>query len=53
VNYTAYDLCHDQDVINPQTNCDMMVLSPDRKNDSNSFWYAHILGVFHLDAMYL
>ena len=47
VNFTSYDICREQDSMNPQTNCNVMVLSPESGEDVHPFWYAQVLGVFH------
>lgn len=33
--------------MNPRTNADVMVLSPETDPDSHLYWYARVLGVFH------
>ena len=33
--------------MNPRTNCNVMVLSPESGEDAHPFWYAQVLGVFH------
>ncbi|KAF8833221.1 hypothetical protein BDN67DRAFT_917411, partial [Paxillus ammoniavirescens] len=46
INYTTYDLCCDQDSLNPHMHADVMVLS--RENDViYPYWYACIVGIFH------
>lgn len=44
VNYTTYNLRRDQDSLNPRTHSDIMVLSGD---DTQPYWYARIIGIFH------
>jgi hypothetical protein len=41
-----------QDSINPQTHCDMMVVSPETSANSHPFWYARVLGVFHAKVLH-
>jgi hypothetical protein len=53
VNYTTYDVCRDQDSMNPRTHCDVMVLSPEAGVNAHTYWYARILGVFHAKVMHL
>lgn len=48
VNYTTYDVRRDQDTINPRTNCDIMVASPDTSPNAHRFWYARVLGIFYV-----
>ncbi|KIK80934.1 hypothetical protein PAXRUDRAFT_36045 [Paxillus rubicundulus Ve08.2h10] len=51
INYTTYNLCRDQDSLNPHMHADVMVLSC--KNDAtHPYWYAWILGVFHAMVMH-
>lgn len=52
VNYTTYDIRRDQDVMNPRTHCDVMVLSPENEPDAHPFWYARVLGVFHTKVLH-
>ena len=53
VNYTTYDIHRDQDSVNPCTHPDVMVLS--RKDDpqAHPYWYARVLGIFHLRVLHL
>jgi hypothetical protein len=46
INYTTYDLRHEQDSLNPRTHADIMVLSHE-DDDTHPYWYARIIGVFH------
>lgn len=52
VNYTTYDIRRDQDSMNPRTNCDVMVLSPETGNEAHPYWYARVLGVFHAEILH-
>ena len=52
VNYTTYDMRRDQDSMNPRTHCDVMVNSCETKKRAHPFWYARVLGVFHLDVLH-
>ncbi len=53
INYTTYDMRHNQDSINPRTHADIMVLSPEEDvegqnpNMAHHYWYARVVGVFH------
>ncbi|KAF8835227.1 hypothetical protein BDN67DRAFT_1015721 [Paxillus ammoniavirescens] len=40
INYTTY-------------NADIMMLSGERGPDTHPFWYAHVLGAFHIDVEYI
>lgn len=51
VNYTTYDVRRDQDSMNPRTSADIMVLSQETGPDAHPYWYARILGVFHLRVL--
>ncbi|KAI0092916.1 hypothetical protein BDY19DRAFT_883253, partial [Irpex rosettiformis] len=55
INYTTYDMQHDQDCINPWNHVNIMVLThkDDDKLDAHSYWYAQALGVFHANVQYL
>ncbi|KAJ7753919.1 hypothetical protein DFH07DRAFT_744109 [Mycena maculata] len=55
INYTTYDLGHDQDTINPRTRSDIMVLSHENEDDQNwhPYWYARVLGIFHADVRHV
>ena len=53
INYTTYDVRHDQDIVNPRTSkCDIMVLSnKDKQTKTHPFWYAQVLGMFHTQVV--
>ena len=53
VNYTTYDIRHDQDSMNPRTHCDVMVPSPETGPNAHPYWYARVLGVFHAKVMHI
>jgi len=49
VNYTTYDVRRGQDSLNPRTqHCDIMVRSREDNPDAHPYWYARILGIFHV-----
>jgi hypothetical protein len=48
VNYTSYDVRRQQDVINPSSHPDVMVLSCEDGEDIHPFWYARVIKIFHL-----
>ncbi|KAJ3551292.1 hypothetical protein NM688_g4788 [Phlebia brevispora] len=51
VNYTTYDLRRAQDSLNHRTHADVMVLGhDDDPADSNPYWYARVIGVFHAEV---
>jgi hypothetical protein len=53
INYTTYNIQRDQDTINPHTNSNMMILSQedDKESDGHPYWYARILGLFHINVV--
>ncbi|KAH9944799.1 hypothetical protein B0H21DRAFT_823184 [Amylocystis lapponica] len=53
VNYTTYDVRRDQDSMNPRTHCDIMLNSCETGSGTHPFWYARILGIFHVDVLHL
>ena len=49
VNYTTYDVHRGQDSLNPRTqHCDIMVCSHEDDPEAHPYWYARILGIFHV-----
>ncbi|PCH42858.1 hypothetical protein WOLCODRAFT_74514, partial [Wolfiporia cocos MD-104 SS10] len=52
VNYTTYDMRRDQDMINPRTHPDVMVLAHEDDQDHNAnthpYWYVRVIGIFHV-----
>ncbi|PIL29093.1 hypothetical protein GSI_09141 [Ganoderma sinense ZZ0214-1] len=48
VNFTRYDMCRDQDSINPRTHPDIMMLAPD--GVAHPYLYARVIGIFHVKA---
>jgi hypothetical protein len=53
INYTTYDVRRSQDIINPGTSRrDVMVLANDDDTDSHPFWYARVLGIYHVNVVY-
>ena len=53
INFTTYDVHHDQDSMNPRTHCNVMVLSPESEEDVHPFWYVQVLGVFHTHVLHV
>ncbi|KAI9065463.1 hypothetical protein FKP32DRAFT_1567909, partial [Trametes sanguinea] len=57
VNYTTYDMRRNQDVINPRTHADIMLLAnrtAERTDHDGSspYWYARVLNIFHAFVRY-
>ncbi|EDQ99528.1 uncharacterized protein LACBIDRAFT_334986 [Laccaria bicolor S238N-H82] len=57
VNYTTYDMRHEQDSLNPRTHADIMVVSqePTMHEDGmpeHPYWYARIIGIFHTQVLH-
>lgn len=53
INYTTYDLRRAQDTLNPRTHADVMVLACEDENEHpHPYWYARIVGIFHLNVRY-
>lgn len=52
INYTTYDIRRDQDSMNPRTHCDVMVTSPETGPNAHPFWYARVLGIFHIRVLH-
>ncbi|KAI6118067.1 hypothetical protein F5141DRAFT_1000156 [Pisolithus sp. B1] len=52
VNYTIYDLHWEQDMINPHTHADIMLLSHETDNLHHPYWYAHVIRIFHVNVQY-
>ncbi len=48
INYTTYNIRCDGDTINPQTYPDIMVTSPETGPNAQPYWYAHVIGIFHI-----
>jgi hypothetical protein len=48
----TYDLRREKDCINPQTCADLMVLSHENDDECHSYWYAHLIHIFHVDVWY-
>ena len=54
VNYTTYDLRQEQDMINPRTHADILLLSheTDSELDRHPYWYAWVVKIFHVYVRY-
>jgi hypothetical protein len=57
INYTTYDLRRAQDSLNPRTHADIMLLGNEESEPDelapHPYWYARIIGIFHIYARYL
>jgi hypothetical protein len=55
INHTTYDVQHSQDVVNALTHCNVMVLNDDSDDSAfhHPFRYARILGVYHVNVVYV
>ena len=54
VNYTTYDLRRSQDSLNPRSrNADFMIIAPNNNEDTHSYWYGRILGIFHANVHHI
>ena len=42
----------DQDSVNPTSHLDIMALAPEDDADDHPYWYARVLGIFHVVAKY-
>lgn len=61
--YTTYDVRREEDVINPRTShCNIMLLadlklenksSLDASNDSHPFIYGRVIGIYHVNVIYI
>ena len=52
VNYTTYNLWWAQDLLNPSTHADIMLLSHKDIENPHPYWYARIVGIFHANIQY-
>lgn len=50
INYTTYNMRQSFDTINPQTCPFIMVATPEKEPGAHPFWYAQVLGIFHVDV---
>ena len=52
INYTTYDVCRAQETVNPRTyHCNVMLLS--HQPSAHPFCYAHVLGIYHTNTIYI
>lgn len=52
VNYTTYDLRHEQDSINPHMRPDIMMISHETNELRHPYWYAQVIRIFHVNVRY-
>ncbi|OSC99224.1 hypothetical protein PYCCODRAFT_1416437 [Trametes coccinea BRFM310] len=53
LNYTTYDMRRNQDVINPRTHADIMVLADNSvEAGTDRYWYARVLDIYHAFVRY-
>ena len=48
INYTSYDMKQEQDSLNPCTHANIMMLLYNDNSNRHSYWYVHIIGLFHV-----
>ncbi|KIK15554.1 hypothetical protein PISMIDRAFT_76125, partial [Pisolithus microcarpus 441] len=53
VNYTMYDIHHEQDVMRPGSGCFIMTLSWEDGPNSHPFWYAQVLRALHINVLHV
>jgi hypothetical protein len=55
INYTSYDMCCLQETVNPYSeHCDIMVLADEEPGtDAHPYWYAHVIGIFHVNVFHV
>lgn len=54
INYTTYDVRCGEDVIHTNTpRCDVMLLNPNASPSGHQFWYARVLGIYHVNAIFI
>ncbi|KAJ7195888.1 hypothetical protein GGX14DRAFT_674069 [Mycena pura] len=51
-NYTTYDVRRKQHSCNPRTQADLMVLNPSDDKDQYPYWYARLIGIFHIRILH-
>ncbi|EIW75727.1 hypothetical protein CONPUDRAFT_36957, partial [Coniophora puteana RWD-64-598 SS2] len=54
VNYTTYDLRREQDILNPRSRADLMVLSDASAGDDapHPYWFARLVYTFHVNVYF-
>ncbi len=41
-------MCREQDTVNPRTGSDIMMLAPEDERDDHPYWYAQVIGIYHV-----
>jgi hypothetical protein len=52
INYMTYDMHRSQDLVNIQTNSDVMVIGHEDNADAHPYWYVRVIGIFHANVRY-
>ena len=52
INYTTYDIRHDQDTLRPGHGAAIMLLSHEDGPNAHPFWYTEVLGAFLITVTY-
>ena len=52
INYTTYDICHEQNTLRPGHDTFIMMLSQENGPGAHPFWYAQVLGAFLIPVRY-
>ncbi|KAG1809307.1 uncharacterized protein BJ212DRAFT_1279578, partial [Suillus subaureus] len=53
INYTTYDIRHNQDTLTPGCGCTVMMLSREQGTNPHPFWYAQVLGAFCIQILHI
>ncbi|KAF9032740.1 hypothetical protein BJ165DRAFT_1317548, partial [Panaeolus papilionaceus] len=53
INFTTYDLRREYDIINSRSRPFIMALAPDYTPQHTVFWYAAVLGIFHVEFQHV
>lgn len=52
VNYTTYDMRQNQDLINPKTHPDILMLASRTSNTTHQYLYGRVIGIYHVDVVH-
>lgn len=53
VNYTTYDMRRDQDIINPRSHSDVMIIAREEEDKHQQvYWYARVIGIYHASVVH-
>ena len=53
MNYTTYDIRHEQDVMRPGPACFVMTLSREDELNAHLYWYCQVIRAFHIDVLHV